>query len=53
MGDISLIELIDTDVLEKIQESFSGITGMAAITIDATGKAITEGTNFTDFCMKF
>ena len=53
MGDISLIELIDTDVLEKIQESFSGITGMAAITIDATGKAITEGTNFTDFCMKY
>ena len=50
---VTLTDLIDTKVLQKIQDSFSNMTGMAALTTDAYGVAVTEGSNFTDFCMKY
>lgn len=53
MGDIRLVELIETELLQKIQDSFSSITGMAALTTDKDGTPITKGSNFTDFCMKY
>lgn len=53
MGDIRLVELIDTELLQKIQDSFSSLTGMAALTTDKDGTPITKGSNFTDFCMKY
>lgn len=53
MGDIKLVELIETDLLQKIQDSFSSLTGMAALTTDKDGTPITKGSNFTDFCMKY
>ncbi|MCM1288481.1 MAG: PocR ligand-binding domain-containing protein [Clostridium sp.] len=53
MGDIRLVELIETELLQKIQDSFSSLTGMAALTTDKDGTPITEGSNFTDFCMKY
>ncbi len=48
-----LTDLIDVEVLQRIQNAFSDMTGMAAITTDADGRAVTEGTNFSDFCMKY
>lgn len=53
MGEIRLAELIETELLQKIQDSFSAITGMAALTTDKDGTPITKGSNFTDFCMKY
>lgn len=55
MGDIMedklyLTDLIDVEVLQRIQDSFSEMTGMAALTADSTGFAVTKGSNFTDFC---
>ena len=51
--DLSLTDLIDVDTLQKIQDAFSAMTGAAALTTDVNGVAITEGSNFTDFCMRY
>ena len=51
--ELTLTDLIDAEELQKIQDSFSDMTGMAALTTDANGVAVTEGSNFTDFCMKY
>ncbi|MCM1382553.1 MAG: PocR ligand-binding domain-containing protein [Muribaculaceae bacterium] len=51
--DIYITDLVDADVLQQIQNAFSYMTGMAALTADSKGVPITEGTNFTDFCNKY
>ena len=51
--DLSLTDLIDVDTLQKIQDAFSTMTGAAALTTDINGIAVTEGSNFTDFCMHY
>ncbi len=53
MAELVLTDLIDIDLLQKIQDEFSKYTGMAALTTDADGKPITRGSAFTDFCMKY
>ncbi len=53
MQPFSLIDLIDVVLLQKIQDSFSKMTGMAALTTDANGKPVTKGSGFTDYCMKY
>ena len=52
-NDLYLTDLIDISTLQKIQDAFSSMTGMAALTTDANGVAVTEGSNFTEFCMKY
>lgn len=51
MQEIVLTDLIDVQVLQKIQNGFSKFTGMAALTTDAQGNPVTQGSGFTDFCM--
>lgn len=51
MTGLLLTDLIDIDLLQKIQDEFSKYTGMAALTTDADGKPLTKGSAFTDFCM--
>lgn len=51
--ELHLTDLIDASVLQKIQDGFSDMTGLAALTTDADGVPITEGSNFSDFCMKY
>ncbi len=53
MLDIKLTDLIDVATLQEIQDGFARLTGMAALTTDASGAAVTEGSNFTDFCMNY
>lgn len=53
MLKVYLTDLIDVSTLQKIQDAFSKMTGMAALTTDADGKPVTEGSNFTDYCMKY
>ncbi|MBQ8786748.1 MAG: PocR ligand-binding domain-containing protein [Oscillospiraceae bacterium] len=53
MAEIKLTDLIDVATLQEIQDSFANLTGMAALTTDADGNAVTQGSNFTDFCMNY
>ncbi len=50
--DLRLTDLIDVSTLQRIQDAFSNMSGMAALTADKNGVAVTQGSNFTDFCMK-
>ena len=51
--ELKLTDLIDVNMLQKIQDGFSDMTGMAALTTDVNGVAVTQGSNFSDFCMKY
>ena len=53
MIDVRLTDLIDVSTLQEIQDGFSELTGMAALTTDADGNAVTNGSNFTEFCMSY
>ncbi|MDE7192608.1 MAG: PocR ligand-binding domain-containing protein, partial [Oscillospiraceae bacterium] len=49
-NELHLTDLVDTDILQQIQDAFSDMTDMAAITSDCDGVAITNGSNFMEFC---
>ena len=53
LENLKLTDLIDVEMLQQIQDAFSQMTGMAALTADKNGVAVTQGSNFTDFCMKY
>lgn len=46
MEKVHLLELIDVDILQKIQDGFSEYTGMAALITDADGAPLTNGSGF-------
>lgn len=46
-------DFLDFSKLQKMQDEFSEATGLAAIAVGMDGNYITEGSNFTDFCMKY
>ena len=48
--EIKLTDLFDIDMLQRIQDAFANMTGLAAVITDANGVAVTKGSNFTDFC---
>ncbi len=48
-----LTDLISADTLQRVQDAFAAMTGMAALTTDASGEPVTKGSNFTDYCMKY
>lgn len=50
---IEIRDFLDLDKLQRIQDNFSDATGLAAIAVDMHGEYLTEGSNFTDFCMKY
>lgn len=50
--ELKLTDLLDVNTLQRLQDAFSDLTGMAALTADKDGTAVTDGSNFTDFCMK-
>lgn len=50
---MKISDFMDLKQLQSIQDQFSNATGLAAIATDAEGNYITEGSNFTDFCMKY
>ena len=49
-SEVKLTDYIDKEILQKIQDSFSDMTGLAALTTNADGTAVTEGSNFCRFC---
>ena len=52
LDGLRLTDLIDVKTLQDIQDGFANTTGMAALTTDADGTAVTQGSNFTEFCME-
>lgn len=50
---LNLTDLIDPETLQQIQDAFSDMTGMAALTTDCDGVPITQGSSFEDFCEKY
>lgn len=50
---IDIRKFVDMKQLQQLQDTFSNATGLAAIAVGADGKYITEGSNFTDFCMRY
>lgn len=53
LENLQLTELIEVEILQKMQDAFAKMTGMAALTTDENGAAITEGTNFSVFCTDY
>lgn len=52
-ADITLTDLFEVEMLQRMQDAFSKMTGFAAIITDANGKPVTKGSNFTDFCQNY
>ena len=50
---IKLQDVFDMKFLQAFQDSFAKVAGVAAITVDLDGNAVTKPTNFTDFCMRY
>ncbi len=50
---LNLTDLIDSETLQQIQDAFSEMTGIAALTTDCNGVAVTQGSAFEDFCEKY
>lgn len=48
---LSLAEMVNTQILQEIQDKFSETTGIAAVTVDADGRPVTKPSRFTDFCL--
>lgn len=46
-------KMVDLKEFQRIQDLFSDATGLAAIAVDDKGEYISQGSNFTDFCMKY
>ena len=51
--ELKLTDLIDKKMLQRIQDSFSNMTGMSALTTDAEGVPVTAASNYSAFCMKY
>lgn len=49
---MKLSDFMDLSHLQKIQDTFSQATGLAAIAVDMDGSYMTKGSGFTDFCNK-
>ncbi|MGN0346288.1 MAG: EAL domain-containing protein, partial [Lachnospiraceae bacterium] len=49
--ELTLTDLISVEILQKLQDAFSDMTGMASLTTDKYGVAVTKGSNFSKFCM--
>ena len=52
-NEITLTDLFDVEMLQRLQDAFAKMMGLAAIITDANGIPVTKGTNFTEFCSKY
>lgn len=50
---IGLKDIVDVNLLQEIQDNFSQVTKLAAVTVDYKGEPVTKYSNFTRFCQKF
>lgn len=52
-SEFTLTDLIDVESLQKIQDAFSEMSGIASMITDASGVIQTKPSGFTDFCKKY
>ncbi|MDE7358704.1 MAG: PocR ligand-binding domain-containing protein, partial [Lachnospiraceae bacterium] len=52
-SELKLTDLIDVESLQKIQDAFSDMSGIASVITDAHGIIQTKPSGFTDFCQKY
>ncbi|MDE7250430.1 MAG: PocR ligand-binding domain-containing protein, partial [Lachnospiraceae bacterium] len=52
-NELRLADLIDIEMLQKLQDDFTEMTGMAAIVREADGAPVTSGSSIPDFCVKY
>ncbi|MDE7247996.1 MAG: PocR ligand-binding domain-containing protein [Lachnospiraceae bacterium] len=48
--ELNLTDLIDVETMQKIQDAFSDMTGIAAMITDVRGNMLTRPSGFSDFC---
>lgn len=53
MKGIGLNDIVDIQVLQEIQDSYSKVTKIAMVIVDFKGEPITDYSNFTRFCKAF
>lgn len=53
MKGIGLKDIVDIQVLQEIQDSYSKVTKIAMVIVDFKGEPITDYSNFTRFCQAF
>lgn len=53
MKGIGLNDIVDIQVLQEIQDSYSKVTKIAMVIVDFKGEPITDYSNFTRFCRAF
>jgi len=51
--ELNLTDLVNVDTLQKMQDAFSLMTGIASLTTDRNGIAVTKPSNFSEFCTKY
>ncbi len=51
--EYNLTDLIDLETLQKVQDAFSDMSGIAAIITDVHGNAVTKSSGGCDFCFKY
>lgn len=49
-SELKMTDLIDVESLQKIQDAFSDMSGIASMITDASGTIQTKPSGFTDFC---
>lgn len=50
VSQYQLSELVDTSILQEIQDKFSETTGVAGVIVDRYGRPLTQPSRFTAFC---
>ena len=51
--DMLLTELVSTEIMQKMQDSYQKATGIAAIITDAGRTSLLHDSRFSDFCQKY
>ncbi len=51
--EFKLTDLIDMEVLQKIQDAFSDMSGIASLITDAKGNILTKPSGFSEFCADY
>jgi len=51
--EFKLTDLIDVEVLQKIQDAFSDMSGIASLITDARGNILTKPSGFSQFCTDY
>ncbi len=49
---LNITDVLDLDVMQRIQDAFAEATGYAAIIVDRDGKPVVEYSNFCDYCLE-